>query len=294
MKNKFWYEFSFKISKEKDIDLVSIYLSEKSGNGTVTDNLSVDAFSQAEIVEESFSLLKAYFNEDINLEETKKELSSYLESNGITTEILITKVLTEDWANSWRENFKPIELSKIVVLPTWEKLDVKDKINIYIDPGMAFGTGGHETTKLCLQYIEEIVGEVEVKNMLDLGTGSGILAIACAKLGVKDILAVDIDEEAVEVASKNIELNGVNVVSAITPVEEINNKYDLIVANILAEELVRLKKEILNVLSDSGVLILSFILSEKYEFVVTEFQKMGKKVISDKSEGEWVAIRIGN
>lgn len=203
----------------------------------------------------------------------------------------------EDYQNSWKKYLFPEKVSeKFVVKPTWREYEAEDgELIIELDPGRAFGTGSHPTTSLCLKLMEENIKAGD--SVIDVGTGSGILMIASEKLGATEIYGTDIDELAVEVAKENLELNGISEEKAkvylgdlISVVE--NKKFDVVVANILADVLLILLNDITKVVKDGGKIIFSGIIDEKYELLKKEVEKSGFTVIETKSDKEWRAMLI--
>jgi ribosomal protein L11 methyltransferase len=188
----------------------------------------------------------------------------------------------------------------IVVKPTWEPYEPSSgEIIIDIDPGMAFGTGTHATTKLCLESISSIfkrkapyAAANQPVRVLDVGTGSGILAIAAVKLGAYEVVGVDIDPEAVVVALENASLNRVetNLHLSTTPLGQISGTFDIVVANILAEELVRLAPQLVAKVSPGGCLLLSGILLERESLVLDGFASSGLQLLATAHEGDWSCI----
>jgi ribosomal protein L11 methyltransferase len=170
----------------------------------------------------------------------------------------IKAVRSEDWSSSWKVHFKPLRVgSRLLIVPTWEEaVSLPDDLVLRIDPGMAFGTGGHETTRLCLEMLEKSMSSSAVRapSLLDLGTGSGILAMAASLLGGGRILALDIDPDAVLVARENLVLNGLaeKVECGTAPLESLTENFDIILANILAEEMVRLAPWLADRLNPGG------------------------------------------
>lgn len=205
-----------------------------------------------------------------------------------------------DWKDIWKKYYKPIKIGKrLVIKPSWEDYKAnKDEIIIELDPGMAFGTGGHATSNMCLKMIDKYCKENT--SLIDIGTGSGILAIAAAKLKAKDICAIDISEDAVLVAKENIEKNGVaDNIELIhgNLVEKIYKKYDIAVANIIADAIILLSKDIKKVLKDKALFICSGILYEREKDIVECMEKIGFKLIDSDKKDEWVALcfkRIDN
>ncbi len=201
-----------------------------------------------------------------------------------------------DWKDKWKENFKPTKVTeKLVVKPTWEEYEAADgEIILHLDPGMAFGTGTHETTSLCMKLLEKYLGdEPQTKKVLDVGCGSGILAISAALLGCKDVLAVDIDDDAVQVAEENTALNGVSEKIKVAHgdlTKGIDFKAHIIVANLMADLVIMLSESAREHLEDGGVFISSGILIEKKELVAEAVEKAGFEILEIAEDGEWCAI----
>jgi ribosomal protein L11 methyltransferase len=200
-------------------------------------------------------------------------------------------VQEEDWANAWKAYFKPTKVGeRLVVIPSWETYELKSgDLPLYLDPGMAFGTGTHPTTALCLRALERAIKPGA--KVLDVGTGSGILAIAAARLGAAQVDAIDIDGVAVEVAKENAAKNGVAIdarVGEIAAVEE--RDYDLVIANIIASIIIEILPEAASRMKPGGHFLCSGIISEKKEQVlqaITEVWLLPKEI---KEEAGWVSI----
>ena len=208
---------------------------------------------------------------------------------------LVRKTVDDaDWKDNWKEYFKPTKITeRIVIKPTWEAYEKKDdEIVIEIDPGMAFGTGAHPTTSLCVKLLEKYI-EADKDTVLDVGCGSGILAMASALLGAKDILAVDIDPIAVQVSKENIELNHLSAkirVSEGDLTKGLNIKAEIVVANLMADLVIMLSKDVAAHLKGKGIYISSGILIEKQEQVVAAIESCGFQILDILEEGEWCAI----
>lgn len=200
----------------------------------------------------------------------------------------------EDWAEGWKQHFPPINVAdELLILPTWEEIPpTPPKRLIRLDPGMAFGTGTHATTSLCLEAIVAAWRENPLKRVLDVGTGSGILAMAAAKLGCPSVLGCDIEPESCRVAAENVASNRLSGQVEITDrsLEKLPSGYDLVVANILAEENVRLADELVQRVKPGGWLVLSGVLKEKEAFLVEEFADKGLAGPGISYRDEWVCF----
>ncbi len=202
----------------------------------------------------------------------------------------------EDWKDKWKEFFKPTKVTnRIVVKPTWEEYTPEDgELVIEIDPGMAFGTGTHETTSLCMKLMEKYLGDnPEDKKILDVGCGSGILSICGALLGSREILGIEIDEDAVRVANENVEANHAEDVVKVVQgdlTKGVDFTADVIVANLMADLVMLLSKDARKHLTRDGVFISSGILVEKEEKVSAAIREAGFKILEIAEDGEWCAI----
>jgi len=203
-------------------------------------------------------------------------------------------VAQQDWAEGWKQHFTATRFGRrLVVKPTWEEgAEAADDVVVRLDPGMAFGTGSHETTRLCLQALAELCDVAPCARLLDVGTGSGILAIAAVKLGATTVVANDIDPEACAVARENAALNGVAGQLEITeqPLEELGGTYDVVIANILAEENVRLADHLCARLAPGGSLLLSGILREKEVLVRDGFATRGLSGPQVTYDADWCCL----
>lgn len=207
-------------------------------------------------------------------------------------EVRITWVQDEEWATAWKKHFKPVHVGRIVIKPTWEDYEAKpDEIIVEIDPGMAFGTGYHQTTQLCLLALQERIEGGET--VLDMGTGSGVIAIAAAQLGARRVVGLDIDSVAVEAAHANVvhaELEDtVQVHRADTPLA-FDGAADLIAANILASILLDMADALKEKLRLGGILISSGIIAERADDVRDAYEAIGLRTIETKQDGDWIAL----
>ena len=201
----------------------------------------------------------------------------------------------EDWADSWKQYYKPIEIgNRLVVVPMWEKYDAKEnQVIVKMDPGMAFGTGTHETTRLCATLLEKYV--TSDTKMLDVGCGSGILAICASKLGAKECYAYDIDPVAVKVAKENVKDNDCNNIEC--GVSDLlkgvkSGKYDVITANIVADIIIRLLPDIGAFMHEKTTLVISGIIDERCADVYASIKENGFEITEEIHENGWCAISL--
>jgi len=241
-----------------------------------------------------------YLAEDSSLAERTqviRERISQLPSYGIDIgkgEVAITTISEANWGEAWKKYYKPTRIGKnIVIKPSWEEYQPQnaDEVVIELDPGMAFGTGTHESTMLCLEILEQYMKKDFT--VIDVGCGSGILSIACGKLGAKKVLAIDKDETAVKVATENIRRNNLDDrIKAIKgdKLHSVDFKADIIVANIIADIIIDITKDVGLFLNDGGIFISSGIIKDRKLSVIEAMEKHGLDVIQQFEKGEWVAL----
>ncbi|MDV4150103.1 50S ribosomal protein L11 methyltransferase [Clostridium sp. AL.422] len=244
------------------------------------------------------AVVKAYFSEEDNINEVLEyinEKMNELKDLGIDTglaKVESEKMYEEDWANNWKKYYKPTKIGeRIVVKPIWEEYEAKgDELILELDPGMAFGTGTHETTRMCIQALDKYVKEDTT--VFDVGCGSGILAIAAAKLGAKMAVGVDLDPVAVESAKENVEFNKLDNIQILygNLVEVIDGKADVVVANIIAEVICILTEDVKRVLKEEGYFITSGIIHDRVDMVTSKLQETGFEVVEINKDGEWNCI----
>jgi len=301
-----WLEIACDVPEEH-ADVVAEFLSQLSGNGVCVDNQCVDAFSTSEIPDSVRVVIKAYLSADGDPAPQMQELETFMSQlsarhpEATFGSPTLSAVNSEDWSSSWKVHFKPLRVGKrLLIVPTWEEAaQLPGDLVVRIDPGMAFGTGGHETTRLCLELLEQTMESRDVTaspSLLDLGTGSGILAMAASLLGAGRILALDIDPDAVGVARENLALNQLSdcIECGTVPLESLAERFDIILANILAEELVRLAPYLTDRLNPGGALVLSGILAEKESLVRQGFNSQPLTYCQTSCAGEWVALLYRN
>ncbi|MCA0384039.1 MAG: 50S ribosomal protein L11 methyltransferase [Firmicutes bacterium] len=244
------------------------------------------------------ALLTGYFEEidPIQTCEEIKESIAALATFDIDTglaEIDYKEIFPSDWENEWKKYFKPFRLGNhIVIKPTWETFEtLPDDLVIEIDPGNAFGSGTHETTSMCIEMIEKYMKTTDT--VVDVGCGSGILAIAAGKLGSKSIIAVDIDENAVNTAKENVALNGLTEVTDVRHgdlISVISEKADLVVANIIADIIVKLSDDIDKILKPDALFISSGLIMNKVDWVIEELALRQFEIIEVMKKGEWAVV----
>lgn len=199
----------------------------------------------------------------------------------------------EDWANNWKKYYKPMKIgSKLLIKPEWEELaESTDRVIVNINPGMMFGTGTHESTRMCMQLLEKHV--TEDTRLFDVGAGSGILSVTALLLGAKSAFAVDIDENVNEIAVQNAIINGVAerlTTKCLDLASGVTQTYNMITANIVADVIIRLVPQLPALLEDGGIFISSGIIDEREEDVKNAVIKAGLEVIETVYENDWVAI----
>lgn len=217
-------------------------------------------------------------------------ISGRLAELKIPADIERVGVSEEDWADSWKKYYKPIKTGRrLVIVPVWEKYTpAPEELTVLMDPGMAFGTGTHETTRLCAAMLEDFVKPGF--SVLDVGCGSGILAICAAKLGAGDCFACDIDPVAIRIAKENAELNHTPMVECAVSdlLKQVPEKrYDVVVANIVADIIIRLAPDAGRYMKENGCFIVSGIIEERADEVVNALMANGFHIVKDAHENGW-------
>ena len=234
--------------------------------------------------------------EERSLAEYKEFLEARLPALGISAEISAEGICEDDWAESWKQYYKPVPLGKVTIVPAWEDYEAKSgEVIIKMDPGMAFGTGTHETTRLVIRLMQDIIKGGE--RVLDVGTGSGILSICASKLGAKSCNAYDIDPVAVKVARENVLADGcdnvtVEVSDLLKNVDLSGGKYDFCVANIVADIIIRMLPDVPRYIKAGSPLILSGIIGDRADEVRAAVLSHGFSVEKEISENDWVGMLV--
>ena len=298
-----WIKLTVK-GKNSELEDISSIMSMLD-NGLMIEDYSDFSLSgmYGELVDEQIltadkSAVKVsiFLSPDRSLAEYRSFLNERFGAIGISPEISVEGINEEDWAESWKKYYKPVPLGKITIVPRWESYTAKEgEIIVKMDPGMAFGTGTHETTRLVIRQLQKYIHGGE--KLLDVGTGSGILSICASKLGAALSNAYDIDPMAVEVARKNIADEGienikVGISDLLRDVDRTVGKYDICVANIVADIIVRMLPDLGELITDNAPVILSGIIAPSKDKVIECATECGYKVIDSDTENDWVALVI--
>lgn len=305
-----WNEFSIFINREATEAVSSILMDLGSSGVAISDrqdfsNLPEYGFDTLWALDDSKfpskgAIIKGYFHQPDKLDYLKQKIIDKIEQlkdydlgvEDYTVEY--AEVNDDDWSETWKKYYHPVSITRyLTIVPQWEEYTKKhdDEIILTLDPGLAFGTGTHPTTQLCLQLLETTLGNNET--VIDVGTGSGVLSIASAYLGAEKIFAYDLDDIAVSSAKSNIQLNDLSetiVVDTNDLLHGIDHEADLVVANILAEIIEPLIPDAMRVLKPNGKFISSGIIKEKKDHIIGKLTEKGFVIEQVNQMGDWVAI----
>ena len=306
-----WIEITIHTTNEASEIVESILLDYGSTGVAIEDpttleeNLHDDFGTIVELSPADFPdvgvVVKGYINELNFDDETFNRFKGELEQLGKNInigeffKIETTTIKDSDWENSWKDHFDILNIGeKFVIVPTWREYENNEnKYVINIDPGMAFGTGGHETTSLCIKNLEKYVKPHD--NIIDVGCGSGILSIAASYLTDGEIKAVDLDKLAVDVSRENFALNNLEnriVVEEASLLTKETKKYNVIVANILAHIIELMLDDAYNLLEDGGYYITSGIIKDKKDELLEKMLERGFKLVEETSDNEWYSFVV--
>lgn len=307
-----WTEISIKTSQE-GADIAAQAFYEVGITGLVIEDpdelsqLSKEEFFWDYIDESMVGtsdgtvVIKAYLSSDSSLGEKLsliKDKINWLKNRDLgvdlgSLDIELTSVREEDWSNTWKKYYKPMKVSdRIVIKPSWETYNKKKgQVILTLDPGMAFGTGTHETTMLCMQAIDQYIRPDH--SLIDIGCGTGVLSIGALLLGAKAATAIDLDGNAVEIARKNAQIN--KVLDRMTLVhgnllDEIEGSYDIVVANIIADVIIELSQYVTNYIKAGGLFISSGIIHERLDEVIEQIESVGLILEKVEKMGEWAMV----
>lgn len=248
--------------------------------------------------QEGISLVKSYYDID-KAEDIKRlimqdfellKLNAQGNINIGSLELLERIVDGDDWIEIWRKHYRPIHFGKITICPRWLEPNTTNQV-VYIDSNAAFGTGEHETTSMCLEYLQNNIKQGQV--VVDVGTGSGILGLCAAKLGAKKVFMTDNDQVAVDAAIHNAEINNVSQICTVVNTDlltDVEIKGDIVVANITADVLRILGTTIKEYLKENSIVILSGILKSRLTEIIDYYTDLGLKLVDSKVQGEWSAV----
>lgn len=300
-KHKMKYKTITVFTNHNDADLISSAMFDAGAGGVsildkqdfldlvksdvIWDYVDESVLEQSEVVKVSTMYEQDDSDFPINLEANLEELKK----NGVQFgEILRGEIDAADYENEWKKYYNPIKTKNITIVPTWidYKASKGEKI-MRLDPGMAFGTGSHATTRMCLELMD-----VDGKDVIDVGCGSGILGIAAAICGAKSVYMCDIDEQAVEFARKNALLNHVNATIEKADLLQGEQKADFIFANITADILMRFSKSIGKHLRENGTIVLSGIIDTRLDEVIQCYQSAGYQIVERMAIDDWRALKL--
>ncbi|MBB6175246.1 ribosomal protein L11 methyltransferase [Anoxybacillus tengchongensis] len=275
-------EDPFELTKERETTYGEIY------------QLNPDDYPEEGVIIKAYLPVNSFLGETV--EEIKQAINNLMLYNIDIgrNKITISEVNEEEWATAWKKYYNPVKISeRFTIVPTWETYEPvsSDELIIELDPGMAFGTGTHPTTVMCIQALEKTVKEGDT--VVDVGTGSGILSIAAAMLGAKRVHALDLDPVAVESAKLNVKLNKVHDVVTVSQnnlLDRIDEQADVIVANILAEIILRFVDDAYRLLRSGGVFITSGIIQTKKQEVKEGLLRAGFTIEETLTMEDWVAF----
>ena len=230
-----------------------------------------DQSEDATLIQREQTILIGYRRDDAT--QTPGDVAASLARAGFEADFHIEAVASHDWANEWRENFPPLEIGRFLIVPSWEEAPPTDKIAIELDPGLAFGTGQHPTTRMCLELLGEL--DLNGQKLLDVGCGSGILSIAAAKLGAR-VVGSDLDEWCIAATNENAEKNGVEIeAKLVANLDWASEPFPFVVANLMSDLLIRLAPELARVTATSGTLVVSGISAPRADEVEAALNKAG-------------------
>ena len=287
-----WLNVTFAV-EENQLDYISEHL-ELAGAQSVTiedagDNPLFDLLDGEHPVWDS-SLVTGLFNVQLGVDEVIAKLTRAFAPDALP-ECRVESLPEQDWERSWMDRFQPMQYGRnLWICPTWYKPPDPEAINIMLDPGLAFGSGSHETTRLCMQWLS--TQRLEGKAVIDYGCGSGILAIAALKSGAASALGVDIDQQALQASRQNAQLNQVSerLLLALPATMPDQSAGDIVFANILAGTLVELKTQLLTLRKAQGVLVLSGILQSQQAMIYKEFEP--GNTIQSFNDGDWMMMSV--
>ncbi len=302
-----WTEIILTVPNDKQEEAEAVALMSVP-YGIYTEDYSdliegVEEISHVDLIDKNLlskdrtkSRIHIYISPEENPNEAISFITNQLSNDKIDFSVETDKCKNEDWENNWKKYFKPFKVGKnLFIRPAWiNDYDPEGRTVLTIEPGSAFGSGTHETTRLCLEALEEhITPETDI---LDIGCGSGILSISAMLLGAKSAVGVDIDKLAVKTAEENFERNKIDkskyTLSVGDLASSVKGKFPLIVANIVADAIIRLSEDVPNLLQKDGYYIVSGIIDTRKQDVLTALDKLGFKAVNIREDAGWVCIEF--
>lgn len=300
--DKQWIKLSL-VGKQTDVEILTAIISMIDNGVMIEDysDVSTDGLYGALIDESILNADKTrvtvsvFIPAERSLAEARAFLAERIATLGLAAEITMEGMCEEDWAEAWKKYYHPIRIGRITVVPAWEEYTpAEDELILRMDPGMAFGTGTHETTRLVMKMLSEEIRGGE--RLLDIGTGSGILALSAAKLGAEACYAYDIDPVAVRVARENVEKDGAaNVFCGVADLLDGIDRtapYDFVVANIVADIILRLLPSLGSVMKTGARAILSGIIGDRANDIRSVLSDYGFSLVREAEERDWYALLI--
>lgn len=297
-----WLSFDIKCPKGYDEIISSILYDLGIENLQIDDYQDVLDFKKnqpywvviddEDFVEHDNVIIKAFYEDDkVNYDEIEAQIKEFSTNNNIDIQISKNKEIEDmDWANEWKKYYEPFYIGNILIKPSWIDIDESDHTVVEINPGMAFGTGLHETTNLCIEQLQEL--NLIDKIVLDIGCGSGILSVVSSKLGAKEVFATDIDPLAIEATLENANLNKISNINAVkgSLLDKVDKKYDVVIANILLNVLDILIPDLPKALKKDGVFICSGLINSQKDNIVNTLEKNDLEIVEISEKGEWISI----
>ena len=297
-----WLSFDIKCPKGYDEIISSILYDLGIENLQIDDYQDVIDFKKNQpywvvIDDDEFTphdnvIIKAFYEDDkVNYDEIEAQIKEFSINNNVDIQISKNKEIEDmDWANEWKKYYEPFYIGNILIKPSWIDIDESDHKVVEINPGMAFGTGLHETTNLCIEQLQEL--NLIDKIVLDIGCGSGILSVVSSKLGAKEVFATDIDPLAIEATLENANLNKISNINAVkgSLLDNVDKKYDVVVANILLNVLDILIPDLPKALKKDGVFICSGLINSQKDNIVNTLEKNDLEIVEISEKGEWISI----
>ena len=268
-----------------DAEAASNFLLDHGCEGVQIEDTAIvfDQSEDATLIQREQTTLTGYRRDDAS--SSPDDVAAALGRIGFEADFTIEAVASHDWANEWRENFPPLEIGRFLIVPSWEDAPASDKIPIELDPGLAFGTGQHPTTRMCL----ELLGELDFggRKVLDVGCGSGILSIAAAKLGAQ-VVGSDLDEWCIAATDENAAKNHVEIdAKLVADLDWVGEPFPFVIANLMSDLLIRLAPELARVTATAGTLVVSGISAPRAAEVEAALNGAGfETVVARQMDGE--------